>query len=108
MSYTLRGNVYRDDSNAPVPAFDYVNITGTATTVVKATPGFLHAITFNNPVATSVVTLYDNSAASGTKIGTITVPASPQPLTLFYDIATSTGLTVVTATASSDITISYI
>lgn len=108
MSYTLRGNIYRDDSNAPVPAFDYKNITGDATTVVKNSPGFFHSITLNNPVATETITIYDNASATGTKIGTITVPSSPQPVTLFYDVATQIGLTVVTATAASDITVSFI
>lgn len=104
----FRGNVYRDDSDAVVPAFNYKNITTDTTTVVKASPGFLHSITLNNPVATEVITIYDNTAGSGTKIGTITVPSSPQPVTLFYDIATQTGLTIVTATATSDITVSYV
>ncbi len=86
----------------------YLNITGDATTVVKASPGTLHAITLNNPTATEVITLYDNaSAASGTKIGTITVPASPQAVTLLYDIQFTNGLTIQTATATSDITVSY-
>lgn len=85
----------------------YVNITGQATTVVKAGSGILHMLTFNNPVATSVVTIFDNTAGSGTKIGTITIPASPQPVTILYDVKFSTGLTVVTATASSDITVSF-
>ena len=87
--------------------FQYQNITGQATTAVKASAGMLHAITLNNPVATSVITIYDNTAGSGTKIGTITVPASPQPVTLKYNVAFWTGLTIVTATASSDITVIY-
>lgn len=86
---------------------NYLNITGQATTTVKSVPGVLHAITFNNPVATSVVTIYDNTTNAGTKIGTITVPASPMPVTLLYDVNFGTGLTIVTATASSDITVSY-
>ena len=88
-------------------AFKYTNITTDTTTVVKASAGVLHTLTFNNPVATETVTLYDNTAGSGTKIGTVTVPASPQPVTLKYDVAFNTGLTVVTATATSDITVSY-
>jgi hypothetical protein len=86
---------------------NYVNITGQATTTVKSTRGVLHTITFNNPVATSVVTIFDNTTNSGNKIGTITVPASPQPITLTYDVSFWIALTVVTATASSDITITY-
>ena len=104
---TQHGQLTRDDSNFPV-GWTPKNITTQTTTVVKSAPGVLHAITLNNPVATSVITIYDNTAASGTIIGTITVPASPQPLTLRYDATFSTGLTVKTATASSDITVLYI
>jgi hypothetical protein len=87
--------------------FYYQNITGQTTTVLRAGPGSLHTITFNTPVATEVVTIWDNTSAAGTKIGTITVPASPQPVTLVYDVSFGKGLTVQTATASSDITVSF-
>lgn len=90
--------------------YSFVNITLAAptTTVVKGDSGILHTITFNKPVATTVLTVYDNTAASGTVIATITVPASPMPVTLKYDVAFGTGLTIVSATAASDITVSYI
>jgi hypothetical protein len=93
-----------------IPGYNYTNIVLAAptTTVVKSTPGILHSITFNKPTATTVVTVYDNIAASGTIIGTITVPASPLPVTLTYDISFNTGLTFVTATAASDITVSFV
>ena len=86
----------------------YTNITGQTTTVVKPGPGVLHAICFNNPTATEVITLFDNaSAASGTKIGTITVPANPQLGCLTYNVNFNVGLTVLTATASSDLTLAW-
>jgi hypothetical protein len=90
--------------------YSFLNVTLAAptTTVVKTGAGILHAITFNKPVATGVITLYDNTSAAGTVIGTITVPASPMPVTVFYDAAFSTGLTIVTATAAQDITVSFI
>lgn len=72
--------------------YNYSNITGQATTVIKTGEGILHAITFNKPTATATVTLYDNTAASGTKIGTITVPANPLPVTLTPDIHFKTAL----------------
>jgi hypothetical protein len=87
--------------------FQYQNITGDSTTTVKSSAGMLHAITLNAPTATEVITIYDNTAGSGTKIGTITIPASPQPVTLTYDVQFWTGLTIVTATATSDITVSF-
>ncbi len=90
--------------------YSYSNITGQATTVVKSGAGLLHALTINTPVATSVITIYDNTAASGTKIATITLPGTllqEGPYTATYNVSFSTGLTIVTGTASSDITASY-
>jgi hypothetical protein len=49
------------------PAISYTNITGQTTTVIKTGSGRLHSITLNNPVANSVITIYDNAAGSGTK-----------------------------------------
>jgi hypothetical protein len=92
-----------------VQTFQYANITLAAptTTTLKSSPGVLHCITLNKPAATGVITIYDNTAASGTTIGTITTPTSPQPVKLCYDVAFWTGLTIVTATAAQDITVSF-
>lgn len=89
-----------------ISAYKYLNITGQATTTVKSGSGILHTICVNTPAATETITIYDNTAASGTKIGTITVFASTNPC-LTYDVNFATGLTLVTATASSDLTVSY-
>lgn len=89
-----------------ITAYRYLNITGQATTTVKSGSGILHTICVNTPAATETITIYDNTAASGTKIGTITVFASTNPC-LTYDVNFTTGLTLVTATASSDLTVSY-
>ncbi len=93
-----------------IGGYNFLNITAAAptTTVVKTGTGVLHTITFNKPAATGVVTIYDNTAGSGTIIATITVPASPMPVTLKYDASFVTGLTIVTATAAQDITVTYI
>ncbi len=88
--------------------YSYANITSNTTTVLRTGGGILHAITFNAPVATGTVTIYDNTAGSGTKIGTVTVPASPMPVTLFFDAVFTTGLTIVTATAAQDMTVTFI
>lgn len=87
------------------------NITTLTTTVVKSGAGVLHTVTINTPAATGVITIYNNTAGSGTKIGTITQPAtllSSGPVTLTFDVAFSTGLTIVTATAAQDITVSWL
>lgn len=107
---TTRGQLARDDSNFPV-GWDYNHISAaTGTTLVKGNPGVLHTVTFNNPVATSVVTIYDSTSTASptTPIAEITVPASPMPVTLTYDAAMNTGIVVKVATAGSDITVNYI
>ena len=82
----------------------YSNITSGATTVVKSAAGHLHSITVN-ATAAGTITIYDNTAASGTKIGTL--KASIVEGTYTFDVAFATGLTIVTG-AASDITVSYL
>lgn len=87
----------------------FKNITTATTTVVKAGPGVLNTLTINKLVASATVTIYDNTAASGTVIGTITLPATllaEGPVSAIYNVAFETGLTVVTVGAQ-DITVSY-
>lgn len=103
---------YEDNTNEVAKVeqrFSYENIVLAAptTTVVKSSAGFLHSITFNKPATTGVVTIYDNTAGSGTKIGTITTGGNVRRITLLYDVAFATGLTIVTSVAAQDITVSY-
>jgi hypothetical protein len=87
-------------------AFEYKNITTDTTTTLKTGPGYLHTICINTPAATGTVTIFDNTTNSGTKIGTITSFASTVGC-LTYDVAFWTGLTVVTATAAPDLTVTF-
>ena len=87
--------------------YGYSNITGTTTTVLKAGSGVLKLITLNGPVATGTISIFDNTAGSGTSIGVITTPASPMPLTLDFEVQFKVGLTIVTATAAQNITVAY-
>lgn len=105
---TLAGEDTVNDVLKTEQRFTYTNITLAAPTctTVKSGPGYLQALTFNKPVATGVATLYDNTACSGTIIGTITTPTSPMPVTLFYHVTFGTGLSINTATAAQDITVS--
>lgn len=96
-----------DANNKAAPFYSYLNITGTTTTLVKSGAGFLHAIVLNKPIATGTIKLDDAVTDTTPVIGTITVPANPQPTTIVYDLAFSTGLTIVTGTASQDITVVY-
>jgi hypothetical protein len=72
--------------------YNYTNVTSKTTTVAKIGPGILRAIVINAPGTSDTLTIYDNTAASGTKIGTVTVTAG---YPLVYDVNFSTGLTVV-------------
>lgn len=86
----------------------FQNITGAATTVVKSGPGVLQRIILSKPVSTLQVTTYDNTAASGTKIGTILLPLVllTDYGAIEYGLSFSTGLTIVTS-ATTDITVVY-
>lgn len=107
---TQRGALKKDDNGVAV-GWTSKNITGTATNVVKTGAGVLHTLVINTPIATSVITIYDGVDTGGTKIATITIPATlltEGPYGAAYDVAFSVGLTIVTATAASDITASFI
>lgn len=96
------GNVHRSPNK-------FLNIAGAATSVVKIGAGNLVAIICNKAVLSGVITVYDNTAASGTKFATITHPGTllqNQYVLPFYDANFSTGLTVVTS-AADDITVVY-
>jgi hypothetical protein len=89
-----------------VQTWQYSNINTTATTTLKSSPGVLHSVCVNTPAATGTIQIYDNTAGSGNTIGKITSFAST-PGCAIYDVAFWTGLTIVTATAAPDITISF-
>lgn len=84
----------------------YANITSAATNTVKATAGMLWRVTVNKPVASSTITIYDNTGASGTKIATITNTTDAKPFYLDFGLRFETGLTIVTSGAD-DITVIY-
>lgn len=93
---------------------DYRNITAAATNTLVNRPAKLYKIIVNKPVASSTITIYDSLTASGTKVGTITHPASLSQQYEVFDYGTDgeggleleTGLTIVTSGAD-DITVIY-
>ena len=102
------------------PVYSFLNITTNATTTVKSGAGTLHGFTVNNNGFTTAgtITIYDNTAASGTLIGTFTIPLMPPGTVLlattfippqYFDLSFSTGLTIVTATTApaANITVMY-
>ncbi len=96
----------RDADAQAVAHVSYQNITTDATTTVKTGAGKLVAVCVNTPAATETITIYDSTAASGAKIGTITLYASTNPC-FIYNVSFTVGLTLVTATAAGDITVAY-
>jgi hypothetical protein len=91
-------------------AYNYTHITTDATTVIKTGAGLLHSVCINTPVASETVTIDDATSATTPTIAVLTIPAtitSAMPQCVIYDVVFSTGLTVVTATAAGDITVSW-
>ena len=82
----------------------------TADTAVKSGAGFLHTVTIT-PIdaAAGTITLWDNTAESGTTITTIYIPAAfVAPITLTLDVSFSTGLYVgYGAAVEVAVTLSY-
>lgn len=103
----MRGARVRDDNDDGV-GYRYAHMAAAATLVVKSGPGVLHTLTLNTPTEATVITVYDNTAGSGTVIAVVTVAAGMSPGTLFLDAAFTIGCTVVMASANSDITLTYI
>lgn len=85
-------------------AHSYTNIATATTTVVKSGSGVLRRITINTTAA-AAITVYDNTAGSGTKIATF--PASAIVGSYEFGVKFATGLTIVTAGAS-DITVAWL
>jgi len=93
----------------PANVGTFVNLAGgtTAGQLVKSGEGVLYTVTINTPTAAGVITLYDGLTTGGKVIATITVSSSPMPVSLEYNVFFATGLYVVVATQTEDITISY-
>lgn len=86
--------------------YSFGNITDASTTTLKSGAGKLHSIVVNTRGVTSNVTVYDNTAGSGTKIATIDTTLTTAVFE--YDLAFTTGLTVVTTGGTpADLTITY-
>lgn len=88
----------------PQTTFETSYISTATTTNVKTGKGKLHAITVGETAA-GAITIYDNTAASGTIIGVLKSSVAEQ--TFIFDATFRTGLTIVTA-AASKITVSYL
>lgn len=83
---------------------NYKNITGSGTQTLKFGPGVLHRVILNNPVAKAII-LYDNIAASGTIIATITPQGSSPPVSIEFQSPYYTGLTIDTTAGAQNVTV---
>lgn len=88
---------------------EFVNITTQTTTSIFSKRGVLKRIVINKPLAGGVITIYNNTAGSGAKVGTITcaVTNSDTPISLKYNIVCGIGCTIVTSGANQDITVGW-
>lgn len=85
-------------------AYAFTNITTDATTTIFAGPVILGAVCINTGAASETITIYNNTAGSGAKVGTITLAATSGGC-FNYNSYMPVGLTIVTAVAAGDITI---
>ena len=84
----------------------YAHITTATTTTVKANLGTLVRVNVNLSAA-GTITIFDNTAASGTVIGVITMGAAGTPYSLPFECDFKIGLTLVTSVGTIDLTVVY-
>lgn len=96
------GDDISNDRVMILPKYNGAYIATATTTLVKTGAGVLHSITITETAA-GAITVYDNTAASGTIKAVL--KASLVEGTYNLDIAFATGLTIVTA-ANSKLTVS--
>lgn len=88
--------------------FTFGNMTTATTTTFKSGAGVLHTITIGTlGTVASAVSIFDNTAGSGTSIGILNSLTTGQG-TYTFDVAFTTGLTITTTgTVAPNITVSY-
>ena len=76
---------------------------------VKESAGYLKRIVINKPLANGTISLFNNGSGASVAMGVITLPGtllSDGPNSVDYDLAFTSGLTIVT-TEAQDITVIY-
>jgi hypothetical protein len=81
--------------NVNIAGLSYNNISAYTNTVVKLTPGVFGGLSVNSAGTTSTAVVYDNTACSGSIIGTFTTTA--QGAVVPVNAAAATGICVATA-----------
>lgn len=87
----------------------YVRInTATSTNNIGASTGqhTLDKLVIGTPVAGDVITVFDAITATGTVVYKLTIPTSPQPMSIPLDVMVNTGLSILT-TGTTDFTVVY-
>jgi hypothetical protein len=87
-------------------ALAYTHIAGAATTQVKSGSGILHKIVLGTPVASSTISIIDNTSGSTVNLGLITNTTDVKPYFVEFNARFSTGLRIITSGAD-DITVVY-
>ena len=85
----------------------HTRISGATTVTVKSGAGFLRRITINRPTNGSA-TVYDSTTGTGTILAVINYTNGTSPSTLEYGFNFTTGLTIVTTGANTDISVLYL
>lgn len=109
VSFSVRvATISRIGTASTQPTSSFINAT-TAGTVLKYGAGNLHCLVIGNITNTSAITIYDNTAASGTILwASGAMNGNVNPFTIdFQNMPFYTGLTIVVATQASNITIVY-
>lgn len=93
---------------AATGGYSFSHISTSTTTTVKSGAGTLHTININSlGTVASTITVFDNTAGSGTVIAVLNSLTIGQGCYTF-DVAFATGLTLVTTgTVAPDVTVSY-
>ena len=84
----------------------YNYISSATTTQVKSGPGFLRRIVLGTPVASSTISIIDNTSGTTVNIDLITNTTDVKPYVLEYNVRFSTGLRIITSGADK-ITVVY-
>ncbi len=84
----------------------YIAAAGDKTTGGAYSSAVLHTININKVAASAVLTVYDGTSTTGTKIATIDCASTGPIGTLIYDIRCANGVYAVMTGGNADVTIS--
>lgn len=97
-----------DDNGWPGNASRSAPITLGGTTVVKAGPGRLCKVAVTATTGSAAVTIYDNAAGAASGTVLLVIPSGTAPAAPFdVQLPVFSGITVVSAGATGNITVGY-